>query len=136
MTKLSVVLCQCSKNHCHYSIGDLVLQLPHCNVISYNCKCFLQHHCMAVKSSSCSCCDAGCILTTLTLSQAVDPIKHYDDIVAAYEKLIREDRHRRGYYEDQKSKFTVQTAVYQFLKELVDGRKLDLSNKVMCQDCA
>lgn len=74
--------------------------------------------------------DTGCILTTLTLSQAVDPIHYYDDIVAAYEKLIREDPHRRGYYEDQKSKFTVQTAVYRFLKQQGGGRVLDLSHKV------
>ena len=84
----------------------------------------------------CTCCDAGCILTTLTLSQAIDPIKYYDDIVAAFEKLIQEDPHRRGYYEDQKSKFIVQTVVYQFLKELHDGRKLDLSSKVICQGWA
>ena len=78
------------------------------------------------------CSDAGCILTTLTLSQAIDPIRYYDDIVTAYEKLSQEDPHRRGYYEDQKSKFTVQIAVYQFLKQQEDGKKLDLSHKVEC----
>ena len=71
----------------------------------------------------------GCILTTLTLSQAVDPIRYHDDVVAAYEKLIREDPHRRGYYEDQKSKFIVQTVVYQFLRQQGDGKTLDLSHK-------
>ena len=73
---------------------------------------------------------SGCILTTLTLSQALDPIRYYDDIVAAYNKLIQEDPHRRGYYEDQKSKFIVHVAVYQFLRQQANGRALDLSHKV------
>lgn len=72
-----------------------------------------------------------CILTTLTLSQAVDPASHCDKILDYFDRLIKKDPYRSGYYMDRRSKFIAQLSVLECLKKT--DKPLDLSNKGLTQ---
>ena len=43
---------------------------------------------------------SGCVLTTLQLLEAVDPLNGHDDILNLFDKLVIVDPYRKGYYSD------------------------------------
>ncbi len=42
----------------------------------------------------------GCVLTTLQLLEAIDPVKGHDEILNLFDKLVIIDPYRKGYYND------------------------------------
>ena len=93
-------------------------------------RCFARHIgiCQTGSPLSSYTVPTGCILTTLTLSQATDPVANYDEVVGFYDRLIKIDPYRRGYYMDRRSEFITQVVLFRHLKN--SEQMLDLSNKV------
>ena len=42
----------------------------------------------------------GCVLTTLQLLEAVDPVGSHEEILNLFDKLVVIDPYRKGYYND------------------------------------